>query len=247
MTRSRTRRSQARLSARSLVATLDLLAASSGSAAAAATAHWGWEPAPAVAHVDTAYTSAGVRVAVERFAPADGRCAPRAAAVSGHRCAVVLHPSSGLWSPGGATVRRWADALARGPHRIRRSLFRSHGGPRDQRRARRRSLPLSTAALEDAVTAIRRDPAVDPARVGAFGYSLGGYMALVLGAADRVVPVAAAERADRVLATLGVPHQFTVYPGQSHEIPPDVVPNAIARAAAFLDAADGDPVGAAEP
>jgi dienelactone hydrolase len=44
--------------------------------------------------------------------------------------------------------------------------------------------PEWTAALRDAVTFARADPAVDTARVGALGVSLGGYMALALGAAD---------------------------------------------------------------
>ncbi|GJG88936.1 hypothetical protein tb265_41170 [Gemmatimonadetes bacterium T265] len=251
-------------------AALGVLTAAGG--AAAATTRWGWDPDPAVAHTDTAYTSAGVRVAVERFVPADGRCAPRARTTAGRGCpaVLVLHPSSGLRSPGGAGVRRWADALARGSRVAYVVHYFDRTGDRATDDAREdAAFPAWTAALEDAVSFVRRDPAVDAARVGAFGYSLGGYLALALGAADprisrivvlsgglfatltprrlpptlllhgaadRVVPVAEAERAARVLEGLGVPHRLVVYPGQAHGLAPDLLRDAVDRATTFLDA-----------
>lgn len=255
------------------VALAALVGGRAAQAAAAAAEHWRWQPDPTVTHVDTAYTSAGVRIAVERFAPVDGRCAPAfgAGPAAGRACpaVLVLHPSSGLWSPGGASVRRWADALARRGRVAYVVHYFDRTGDRSTDDAREdAAFPLWTAALRDAVTFVRRDPAVDPARVGAFGYSLGGYMALALGAADprvsrlvvlsgglfralaprrlpptlllhgtddRVVPVAEAHRADRVLARLGVPHRLVVYAGQAHALTPDVLPDAVARATAFLD------------
>nr|MDQ6926324.1 prolyl oligopeptidase family serine peptidase [Candidatus Eremiobacteraeota bacterium] len=47
--------------------------------------------------------------------------------------------------------------------------------------------PVWTATLEDAVTFAQHDPAVIPARIGVFGYSLGAWMALALGADDHRV------------------------------------------------------------
>ncbi|HEY0780192.1 MAG TPA: dienelactone hydrolase family protein, partial [Gemmatirosa sp.] len=266
----------ARRRAGAIWAALGLLVAA-GCTAKAAAERWRWQPDATVVHVDTAYTSAGVRIAVERFAPADGRCAPRTAAsartTAWHGCpaVLVLHPSSGLQSPGGATVRRWADALARGGRVAYVVHYFDRTGDHATDDAREDAVfPVWTAALVDAVTWIRSDPAVDSTHVSAFGYSLGGYLALALGATDprvsrlvvlsgglfdtcrprrlpptlllhggddRVVPLAEAKRAARVLELLGVTHRLVVYPERSHGLSADVLPDAMERVAAFLDTA----------
>jgi len=225
---------------------------------------WGWRPDRAVSHVDTAYTSGGQRISVERFAPG--------AAGGRHPAVLVLHSSGGVRGPSGALVRRWADALARhGYVAYVVHYFDRTGDTRTDDAREDAAFPAWTAALEDAVTFARHDAAVDPARVGAFGVSLGGYMAIALGAndarvgrlvvlsggffgslADRVrrlpptlllhgsdddvVPLAEAERVARALDRLRVPHALIVYPGQGHGLDASLRPDGIARAVAFLDA-----------
>lgn len=151
--------------------------------AAGSVGTWGWHPDRAVRHADTAYVSGGARIAVERFAPA-------AASDGGTRrgglpAVLVLHSSAGVRGPGGAAVRRWADALARhGYVAYVVHYFDRTGDTRTDDAREDAAFPVWTEALEDAVTFVRRDPAVDSTRVSAFGVSLGGYMALALGAAD---------------------------------------------------------------
>jgi carboxymethylenebutenolidase len=141
---------------------------------------WGWHPDHAVVHADTAYTSGGARVAVERFAPRT-----RGGAAGRHPAVLVLHSSDGVRGPSGAIVRRWADALARhGYVAYVVHYFDRTGDTRTDDAREDAVFPQWTAALEDAVTFARHDAAVDSTRISAFGLSLGGYMALALGAAD---------------------------------------------------------------
>ena len=229
---------------------------------------WGWYPDRAVVHEDTAYESGGVRIAVERFAPARDRTARR------HPAVLVLHPSSGVRGRAGAELRGWADALARAGYvAFVVHYFDRTGDTRTDDAREDAAFPAWTAALEDAVTFARRDAAVAPARVSAFGLSLGGYMALALGAADPrvdrlvvlsggffdalapavrrlpptlllhgsdddVVPLAEAWKVERALARLHVPHALIVYPGQRHGLDAATRPDGIARAVAFLRAPD---------
>ncbi len=237
---------------------------------------WGWHPDRAVRHADTAYVSGGARIAVERFAPAAD------AATARHPAVLVLHSSAGLLGPGGATVRRWADGLAR--HGYIAYVVHYFDRTRDTRTddAREDELfPVWTTALQDAVTFARRDPAVDSARVSAFGVSLGGYMAIALGAADPrvgrlvvlsggffpafdagvrrlpptlllhgsdddVVPLAEAERVERALTRLRVPHALVVYPGQGHDLDASLRPDGLARTLTFLGAPPDSLAAAAE-
>jgi len=84
--------------------------------------------------------------------------------------------------------------------------------------------------LSDGVTFAERDSLVDRARVSALGISLGGYMAIALGAADR--------RVDRLVVLSG--GLFDALAPAVHHLPPtlllhgaddDVVPVAQARRA----------------
>ena len=230
---------------------------------------WGWHPDHAVQHLDTAYVSGGTRVEVERFAPHAARLGSHA---GGYPAVLVLHSSDGVRGPSGAIVRRWADALARhGYVAYVVHYFDRTGDTRTDDEREDRVFPTWTDALQDAVTFVRRDPAVDTARVSAFGLSLGGYMALALGAADPrvdrlvvlsggffdalaptvhrlpptlllhgsdddVVPLSAAQRVERTLARLHVPHRLVVYPGRGHGLDAETRPDGIARTLAFLDA-----------
>src|SRR5689334_15205508 len=154
---------------------------------------WGWHPARGVNHADTSYVSGGARIEVERFAPAAGREGARGSrgadtAAGAHPAVLVLHSSAGLLGPGGAVVRRWADALARhGYVAYVVHYFDRTGDTRTDDAREDEVYPVWTAALEDAVTFVRHDPAVDSTRVSAFGVSLGGFMAIALGAADHRV------------------------------------------------------------
>lgn len=139
---------------------------------------WAWHPDSLVAHRDTTYRSARRRILVERFAPRDAGTR-RLPAV------LVLHPSDGVRGKGGAYVRQWADGLARRGYVAWVIHYFDRTGDRRTKDAYEdRIYPQWTAALEDAVTFVRADPQVDSTRVDAFGFSLGGYMALALGASD---------------------------------------------------------------
>lgn len=221
-----------------------------------------WTPDSRVLHDDTAYTSGGARIAVERMAPMRrGR----------YPAVLVLHPSDGTEGNGGQYVRRYADALAvNGYVAYVVHYFDCTGTHRSDDALEDRDYPLWTRALIDGVSFAERDSSVAPGRVGAFGFSLGGYMALSLGAADPrlgglvvlsggffdslaprvqrlpptlllhgdrddVVPLAEALEVDSTLARLGVPHQLVVYPGQGHGLTEELDPNAEARAVRFFD------------
>jgi len=138
---------------------------------------WGWHPDRDVQHSDTAYESGGRRVAMERFAPRDAR--------GRHPAVLVLHTSAGPRGPSGALVRRWADALARrGYVAFVVHYFDRTGDTRTDDEREDLVFPAWSAALSDAVTFVDRDSVVDHRRVSALGISLGGYMALALGATD---------------------------------------------------------------
>lgn len=138
-----------------------------------------WTPDPRVAHSDTAFVRGGSRIVVERMAPlGHGR----------HPAILVLHPSDGTDGSGGQYVRRFADEFALNGYVCyvvhyfdRTATARSNDALEDE------EFPIWTATLRDAVTFAQHDPRVEPRHVGAFGFSLGGYMALALGASDRRV------------------------------------------------------------
>lgn len=250
--------------ARSLAAAAGLAAACLGATLAAGCAGRvvDYSPDPRVVHTDTAYTSGGARVAVERMAlRARGR----------RPVILVLHPSDGIEGSGAQYVRRYAQELALNGyvayvvHYFDRTGDRRTDDPREDA-----AYPLWTAALADAVTFAQHDSAVNPARVGAFGYSLGAWMALALGAEDRrvgaivgiggglfdslrpavrrlpptlllhgadddVVPLARARAVDSTLRRLGVVHELVVYPGQKHGFDESADPDARARAVRFFN------------
>lgn len=129
-----------------------------------------------VTRTDTAYVSGGVRIAVERLAIA-GRA--RRPAI------LVLHPSDGIAGSGGQYVRRYAQTLALNGyvayvvHYFDRTGDRRTDDPREDA-----EYPVWTTTLQDGLTFAQHDAAVNPARLGVFGYSLGAWMALSLGAVD---------------------------------------------------------------
>jgi len=215
-----------------------------------------------VLSTDTAFTSGGVRIAVERVAPPGG----------GRRPAIlVLHPSDGVAGSGASYVRRYAQELASHGyvayvvHYFDRTGDTRTDDPREDAEFR-----VWTSTLEDAITFAQHDPAVNPARVGVFGYSLGAWMGLALGAEDRrvgavvgigsgffdalrptvrrlpptlllhgqdddVVPLAKALAVDSTLRRLGVVHELVVYPGQKHGFDDAKDPDARARTLRFFD------------
>ncbi len=243
-----------------------LLAAVSATAAAALAGCAGrvidLNPDARVGVVDTAYTSGGARIDVERFAPA---------ARGRHPAILVLHPSDGVAGSGAQYVRRYAQELAlNGYVAYVVHYFDRTGDTRTDDPREDAEFPVWTGALEDAVTFAQRDPAVNPARIGVFGYSLGGWMALALGARDRrvgaivgigsgffdalrptvrrepptlllhgrdddVVPLAKALAVDSTLRQLGVPHQLVIYPGQKHGFDDATDPEARARTVRFFN------------
>ena len=135
-----------------------------------------WTPDPRVAHADTAFMSGGVRIAVERMAPLrSGR----------HPLVLVLHGSDGPDGNGGQYVRGYADQLAlNGYVAYVVHYFDRTGTTRSDDALEDREFPIWTETLRDAITFAQHDSSVDARRVGAFGFSLGGYMSLALGASD---------------------------------------------------------------
>ena len=215
-----------------------------------------------VLSTDTAFTSGGMRIAVERIAAPGG----------GRRPAIlVLHPSDGVAGSGASYVRGYAQELASHGyvayvvHYFDRTGDTRTDDPREDAEFR-----VWTATLEDAVTFAEHDPHVTPGRIGVFGYSLGAWMGLALGAEDRrvgavvgigsgffdalrptvrrmpptlllhgeaddVVPLARARAVDSTLRQLHVPHELVVYPGQKHGFDGSKDPDARARTLRFFN------------
>jgi dienelactone hydrolase len=149
---------------------------------------WGWKPSPKVARHDTSFVSGGRRILVERFSPAATGLAHLGIRTRHHPAVLVLHSSAGMLGRGGANVRGWADAFAeRGFVAYVVHYFDRTGDVRTDDAREDSVFPQWTATLRDAVTFARADAEVDPLRVDAFGISLGGYMALALGAHDQRV------------------------------------------------------------
>ncbi len=152
-----------------------------------------YHPPRDLAYARTTITSGGRPIAVERFAPLDSTPAappaaarPAAGAPRVRRAAVlVLHTSAGIGAKTGAETRRWADALAhRGYVAYVVHYFDRTGQRHTNDATEARLWPTWTATLGDALTALRHDADVDSARTGVVGLSLGGYLALALGAVD---------------------------------------------------------------
>lgn len=190
---------------------------------------WGWEPSSLVSRLDTAFISGGELIEVERFAPRGAASMGEQGSRTRHPAILVLHASGGLLARGGATVRQWADAFAEhGYVAFVVHYFDRTGDVRTDDAYEDATFPLWTAALRDAVTFARSDRHVDSTRVDAFGVSLGGFMALALGADD--------PRVSRLVVLSG--GFFDALAPQVHRLPPtllihgdsdDVVPLAEAR------------------
>jgi dienelactone hydrolase len=190
---------------------------------------WGWEPSTRVSRLDTAFLSDGHRIEVERFAPiALGSMGARGSHAR-HPAILVLHASGGLLARGGATVREWADAFAEhGYVAFVVHYFDRTDDVRSDDAYEDATFPEWTATLHDAVSFVRSDHHVDSTRVYAFGVSLGGFMALALGAEDR--------RVSRLVVLSG--GFFDALAPTVHHLPPtllmhgdsdDIVPLAEAR------------------
>ena len=136
-----------------------------------------WHPDPSLARRDGWFVSEGERIEIERVAPRGrGR---------GHPAVLVLHPSGGLRGFGGAYVRRYADELAlNGYVAYIVHYFDRTGVEYSDDDMEEQDFLVWTDALRDAVTYAQRDSQVDPRKIGVFGFSLGGWMALALGATD---------------------------------------------------------------
>lgn len=246
--------------ARILIGALAVVAA--GGTAGCAGRVAGYTTDARVVVTDTAYTSGGARIAVERVAiPGVGR----------RPAILVLHPSDGVAGSGGEYVRRYAQVLARNGYvAYVVHYFDRTGDTRTNDAREDAEFPVWTATLEDAVTFAQHDPAVTPARIGVFGYSLGAWMALALGAEDHrvgaivglgsgffdalrpavhrmpptlllhgrdddVVPLARAMAVDSTLRRLGVVHQLVIYPGQQHSLGGDAETDGQARMVRFFN------------
>lgn len=190
---------------------------------------WGWEPSSRVSRLDTAFTSGGHRIEVERFSPLAAASMGERGSHARHPAILVLHASGGLLARGGATVRSWADAFAEhGYVAYVVHYFDRTDDVRTDDAHEDATFPMWTATLRDAVTFARSDRHVDSTRVDAFGVSLGGFMALALGAEDR--------RVSRLVVLSG--GFFNALAPDVHHLPPtllmhgdsdDVVPIAEAR------------------
>jgi len=167
---------------------------------------WGWHPDRSVVHTDTSFLSDGRRITLERFAPHDAH--------AGHPAVLVLHTSAGPRGPSGAMIRRWADALAhRGYVAFVVHYFDRTGDTRTDDAQEDAAFPVWSAALSDAVTFVEHDPVVHGARVNALGVSLGGYMALALGASDK--------RVSRLVVLSG--GLFNALADSVHRLPPTLL------------------------
>lgn len=190
---------------------------------------WGWEPSARVSRLDTAFTSDGHRIEVERFAPLALGSMDARGSHARRPAILVLHASGGLLARGGATVRGWADAFAEhGYVAFVVHYFDRTDDVRTDDAYEDATFPEWTATLRDAVSFVRSDHHVDSTRVDAFGVSLGGFMALALGAQDR--------RVSRLVVLSG--GFFDALAPEVHHLPPtllmhgdsdDVVPLAEAR------------------
>lgn len=149
---------------------------------------WGWKPSPKVARRDTSFVSGGRQIRVERFAPIASGLAHLGFHARHRPAVLVLHSSAGMLGRGGANVRGWADAFAeRGFVAYVVHYFDRTGDVRTDDAREDTIFPQWTSTLSDAVSFVRSDAEIDSSRVDAFGISLGGYMALALGAVDQRV------------------------------------------------------------
>ena len=118
------------------------------------------------------FSSGGVSITVERFGAADRSRQP---------AVVLLHGADGP----GALYRAAAQQVASGGY----AVFLIHyldrtGESRASYNTIHQNLPAWSATVRDAITYVARQPGIDPGRIGLFGVSLGGGLALATAAQD---------------------------------------------------------------
>jgi Dipeptidyl aminopeptidases/acylaminoacyl-peptidases len=131
---------------------------------------------PNLAHQAKWFYSGGERIAVDVTAlPQRGR----------RPAILLLAPSDGTEGSGGAYLAQFADDFAtHGYVAYIVHYFDRTGTIRSDDALEDRLYPEWTETLRDALVFIQHDSLANPRRIGVFGYSLGGYMALSLGATD---------------------------------------------------------------
>jgi len=132
-------------------------------------------PAAEIVSGDTFFQSGGKRIGLTFFKPKSSE--PQAAIL-------VLHGAGGVDS-GNAYVRHMASAVATaGYSTFLVEYFDRTGTVYADERTMRANAERWVETLTDAVDFISNQPGIDSDRIGVFGYSLGGYLAVALAARD---------------------------------------------------------------
>jgi len=124
---------------------------------------------------DTSFQSGGMKIGVTVFRPASSE--PRSAIM-------VLHGAGGV-DAGNAYVRQLASAVASagyGTYLI--EYFDRTGTSYADDRTMHANAEKWLSTLEAGFEFVSKQPGTDPKRIGVFGYSLGGYLAVALAARE---------------------------------------------------------------
>ena len=135
-----------------------------------------WTFDPKLAHRTTWFYSGEEKITVDVAAlPKPGR----------RPAILLLAPSDGTEGSGGAYLAQFAEEFAaHGYVAYVVHYFDRTGTTRSTDDMEEKLYPEWTETLRDALVFIQHDSLANPRRIGVFGYSLGGYMALSLGATD---------------------------------------------------------------
>lgn len=176
------------------------------------------------------FTSGGREIEVEIFRPAGAQPSP---------ALLVLHGARGI-EFGNAYVRQLAGLLAsNGFASFLVHYFDRTGTAAADDATIHKNFELWLNTINDAVTFVAQQPAVDTERIGCFGYSLGGYFALAQAARDAriraVIEIAGGVDASYTGTFQRMPPTLVLHGSEDHRVP---VANAheIARLAEKFDA-----------